>query len=504
MANPTVTTTATATVDELFRAAVAAAPDAIAVTDAQTRYTYAEFDDWVSRTASALVAGGIRAGSPIAVLSENRIEYLDVLMAAARLGVPVACLNWRLSPREITEALELVDPQLVLVSPRHEHVLPADGDAPRRVVLGAHWDRLVAGSEPLAQTPIVDPETALLIIYTSGSTGRAKGAAISHRAEVHRNITTRDEYSLEATDGFIAWTPLFHMGAADNALGTLMSGGTVHVVDGYDGRRIVSLLEQERLGWLLVMPGMIAEFIALLEQRGVRPRGLRVCGVMPDLIPRGETARLTTLLGAPFANTFGSTETGCPPCSAGVIPVGVTPTSLAKQQSVHCEVRLVADGVDVEPGVPGEVWMRGATLFTGYWGDADADARAFHAGWFRMGDLMVREPDGLLNFVDRSTYLIKSGGENIYPAEVERVLLAHPGVSGVAVVRRPDERWGEVPVAFVVATDDVDAAALDAWCRADLASYKRPKEFRFVGPLDLPRNVTGKVDRAALERVLQG
>lgn len=149
--------------------------------------------------------------------------------------------------------------------------------------------------------------------------------------------------------------------------------------------------------------------------------------------------------------------------------------------------------------------MRGPTLFSGYWRDPVANARDFADGWFHMGDLLVRNEDGTLDFVDRAKYLIKSGGENIYPAEIERVLRQHPLVADVAVVRKPDARWGEVPVAFVVpAGPGLDAESLLDLCRRDLASYKRPKEFVFEADRELPRNDTGKVIRAELESRLTG
>ncbi len=145
---------------------------------------------------------------------------------------------------------------------------------------------------------------------------------------------------------------------------------------------------------------------------------------MADLVPPAEIAEITRLLGAPYANTFGATETGCPPCSSNLIPIGVAPARLSKQQSPFCEVRLVdADDRDVPDGAPGELCMRGPTLFSGYWRAPEVNASDFRGGWFHMGDVFVRNPDGTLDFVDRVKYLIKSGGENIYPAEIERVLL---------------------------------------------------------------------------------
>jgi fatty-acyl-CoA synthase len=283
-----------------------------------------------------------------------------------------------------------------------------------------------------------------------------------------------------------------------------MSGGKVVVVDGFDRARLAAVVATEQLGWLLLMPGMVGAFAAELRDRGVHPRGVRVCGVMADLVPPAEIAEITTLLGAPYANTFGATETGCPPCSSSHIPVGVAPTRLSKQQSPYCEVRLVdADDRDVPDGTPGELCMRGPTLFSGYWRAPEANAHDFRGGWFHMGDVFVRNPDGSLDFVDRVKYLIKTGGENVYPAEIERVLLQDPRVADAAVVRRPDAKWGEVPVAFVARRDDaLTADELRACCRSALAGYKQPKDIVFIPLEAFPRSASGKVQRHELEKRL--
>src|SRR4029450_12035965 len=245
------------------------------------------------------------------------------------------------------------------------------------------------------------------------------------------------------------------MAAVDNSLGALMSGGKLIVVAGFDPERLAELVAREELGWLLLMPGMVGRFARVLAEKAVKPRGVKVCGVMADLVPPSEISEITTLLGAPYANTFGATETGCPPCSSSLIPIGVAPGRLSKRQSPFCEIRLVdADDRDVPDGTPGELAMRGPTLFSGYWNQPEVNAHDFRGGWFHMGDVFVRNPDGSLDFVDRVKYLIKSGGENIYPAEIERVLLQDSRVADAAVVRRTDSKWGEVPVAFVARRDD--------------------------------------------------
>ncbi len=468
--------------------------------------SYGELAERVSKLSSALVERGVSQGDRVAVLSENRLEYLEIMLAAASLGAIAACQNWRLAPPELQHCIDLVAPRVIFVSPRHRdklHQLQLESAA-LVVEFGDEYEQLLQGS---AEPPLVDvdPESGLLILYTSGTTGLPKGALISHRAEIVRNLVVRAEFGVAADEAFVAWSPLYHMGAADCALGALMSGGRVIVVDGFDRPTLADILERQRLGWLLLMPGMVREFADELERRGTKVHGVTVCGVMADLVPPEQIARITTLLGAPYANTFGATETGCPPCSSSLLEVGVVPQSLAKRQSPFCEVRLVdTNGHDVADGTPGELWMRGPTLFSGYWRAEDVNAEDFADGWFHMGDVFVRNADGSLNFVDRVKYLIKSGGENIYPAELERVLLAVPGVIDAAVVRCPDPKWGEVPVAFVAREHDgVDEQLLTEHCRTQLAGYKRPKAFNFIEPDAFPRSTSGKVQRHELEKRLE-
>jgi fatty-acyl-CoA synthase len=256
---------------------------------------------------------------------------------------------------------------------------------------------------------------------------------------------------------------------------------------------------------MLLMPGSIEPVVELLRSTGRKVRGIRAIGAMADLVPKKLIAELSVLANAPYLNSFGSTETGLPPASSVLIPPGTLPDSLSKRKSSLCDLRLVdPDGNDVADGEPGEAAVRGPTVFSGYWNAAETNARDFRDGWFRMGDLFRRNQDGSYDFVDRAKYMIKSGGENIYPAEIERVLLADPRVSDAIVVRKHDDKWGEVPVAFVARKDDtLTATEIEALCRSSLAGYKRPKEVHFVGFDDFPRSTTGKILRHEMEQRLK-
>ena len=477
----------------------------LAVVDGERRFTYADFNERVNRLAHVLHGEGIGRGDRVAVLSENRGEYLELLFAAGKLGAIVCALNWRLADRELAHCMTLTTPRASLVSPAYEKTARRLDGFGAVLVLGVDYETRLTNAPNTEPAIAAEPEDGHVILYTSGTTGLPKGALISHRAQIARMHSSCVDFDLAPGDNFLAWAPMFHMVSTDQSVHALCLGGTVHVVPGFDIDRILRVVETERLWWLVAMPGMIEDMVAGLKRRRSVPKGVKVVGAMADLVPRHQLAELTSLLGAPYANTFGATETGLPPASAGRVAVGAAPARLPKTPSASCLIRLVdADDEDVPDGVPGELAIRGPTLFSGYWNAPATNAQDFRGGWFHMGDMFVRNPDGTIEFVDRVKYMIKSGGENIYPAEIEQVLLSDPRVADAVVVRRADARWGEVPVAFVARRDPglTEAHLIEA-CRAGLAGYKRPKEIRFVEPDAFPRSTTGKIQRHEMEAWLR-
>ena len=493
---------AASTVGSLFAAQARISPAKVAIEDGDIRLTYAALNDAANRAANMLARCGVVRGERVAVLSENRAEYLVLQIACAKLGAILACQNWRLSAGELQHCLDLVSPRAVIVSPRHAAKMRdvAIGDA-ATVEFGPEWEIALRAAADRDPTVAVSPEDALFILYTSGTTGLPKAAVLSHRAELARTLVMPQDLGMRGGDTNLCWPPLYHMGGTEPALHSLLTGGRVIVQDGFDPARIAETLMRESFGWLSIMPGAVGALIAALEKNNMPPQGIGACGVMPDLVAPHEIARVTALLGAPYCNTFGATETGTAPLSGNRIAPGVVPNDLAKSPSPASEIRLVDEtDNDVPDGEIGELAMRGPTLFSGYWNDDAATAADFRGGWFHMGDLFRRRTDGRYDYVDRSKYLIKSGGENIYPAEIERVLLADPRVVDAVVVRRKDERWGEVPVALVVTRDaNLDPGELSQQCRAALAGYKQPKEIRLVGAERIARSTTGKIQRRALE-----
>ncbi|EAQ11357.1 fatty-acyl-CoA synthase [Maritimibacter alkaliphilus HTCC2654] len=491
----TIARAAQTTVYPLLAMRARTVPDALALTDGTTDLTFRTMLEAVDRCAAALAARGLTRGDRVAVISENRIEYALLQYAAAKLGLITACTNVRLAEPELAYCTALVEPALIVASPRYM-------DTARAVAAGVP----VAGFHDLSDegetTCVADPEDGLFIIYTSGTTGRPKAAVISHRAQLARMSSMRLDLGILPGDGYVAWAPMFHIGGSEHLCTALMSGAPGYVVDGFDVDRIIDALGRFPVGWLMLVPATIDPLIEALKERQPQIKGVRAVGCMADLVPSDTIAEITSLVGAPYLDSFGATETGMAPLSANLIPVGSRPTTFPKQLTLLTELRLCdPEGNEVPDGEPGEAWVRGPTVFSGYWNNDAVNEKDFADGWFHMGDMFRKLDDGYV-FAGRSKYLIKSGGENIYPAEIERVLLSDSRIADAIVVKKPDEKWGEVPIAVVVPAAEIDAEAVIELCRAELAGYKRPKGVLFVGMDDLPRSVSGKILREEVEKLV--
>jgi fatty-acyl-CoA synthase len=489
---------------QLVTATARRKPGAIALDDGKRTLTYGALEERANRAARALLDAGMRSGDRIAVLAENRIEYVELVLAAARTGAIVCCLNWRFSPADLAHCIGLTAPTLLFASDRHAPSLAeADLSAVNTVRFGPAYEAMVAPHGTGLISPMVGPEDGFIILFTSGTTGLSKAALISHRAEVSRLHLGQIDSWLAPGDGFVAWAPLFHMVALEHALHILALGGTVQLVDGADIDRIVHLAETFPQWWLVLLPGMMDRVVEEMRRRGKPPAPMKIVGALADLVNPDLVADTSRTFRARYWNTFGSTETGMLPFAGTRFAAGERPERLSKAPNSMHLFRLVdADDRDVAAGEPGEVAVRGPTLFSGYWNAEESNAHDFRGGWFHMGDVFVEREDGLYDYVDRAKYLIKTGAENVYPAEIERALMEDSRVLEAVVVRRPDAKWGEVPVALVCCSDPAPTAdELFALCRGRLARYKQPKEIRFVASQDdFPRSTSGKVQRQELEK----
>lgn len=495
------------TIGTLFHQQVTISGDKIAVEGEGKVLSYRQLQARVFRLVHVLMRAGVKNGDRVALLSENRVEYIELMLACAEIGAMLACCNWRQAVSELRYCFDLVNPKLIVASPRFAEQIRQINSPVSVLEIGPEYEAQISRSPESRPDVQAKAEDGLVILFTSGTTGLPKAAVISHRAMVMRGIIAKVDIDpvIYSDRYFVAWSPFFHMTSTDATFATLASGGSIVVADGFDPPRFIELIANYHIGNLVLMPGMIERVIEEIESKEITPKRVDAAGVLADLIPPWQIARITTLLRAPYRNTFGSTETGSTPGGKNFIPVGELPHKLSKRQSFCCAVRLVdADGREVKQGEPGELTIKSPGLFSGYWNAPETNATAFRNGWYHMGDVFVRNADGTLDFVDRQKYLIKSGGENIYPAEIERLLVAMPDVLDAAVVKASDAKWGEVPVAFVVRkSEQVTEEKILGFCRGKIANYKLPKKIKFIAQADIPRNQLGKVMRNKLEEMVE-
>ncbi|HMV66063.1 MAG TPA: long-chain fatty acid--CoA ligase [Myxococcota bacterium] len=466
-------------------------PDAPALVDAGTgrAWTYRELWRESLGWAGRLRAEGVRPGDRVAVLAHNRGETLAILFACAELGAILLPLNWRLTAPELTWQLDHCGARVVLVDAAHAQAL----DRPTlSLEEGPH--------DPVGDLPGSPLDAPWMILYTSGSSGRPKGALLTH-AQLHWNaLNTTLACDLRPGDATLTFAPLFHTGGM-NCLSTplLHRGGAVILTPQFDAAGALDLIARHRVTHLMGVPTiyqMMADHPAFAEAdlSSVRDALCGGAALSVSLLLRYQERNI------PLRQGFGLTEVG-PNCFS-------TPPDavLRKKGSVglpihHIEARLVRpDGVVCGPGEAGELVLRGPVVCGGYWEDPVATAKSIVDGWFHTGDLLETDEDGYFYVRGRIKEMFISGGENVYPAEVEAAIQDCPGVALAAVVGVPHALWGEVGHAFLQAQPgaDVDADAVRAFLDGRLARYKIPKVYTLLP--ELPRTGSGKIDKQLLAR----
>jgi acyl-CoA synthetase (AMP-forming)/AMP-acid ligase II len=474
--------------------------------------TYGEMAARAAALAGGLRARGVGRGDVVALLSYNCPEFLEVFFAANYLGAIAMPINWRLAAPEMRYILEhsgarafVCDDALVDVA---NEATKGMEPTPARVCIAADapdgWTPL-AELRRVTDAPVgveVAADDVHRLMYTSGTTGRPKGVMITHANVAWKNLAHMVEFGFTSADLGLACGPLYHVGALDLTTTTLIAAGATTIIHRvFDAAAVVDELERSRVTTLWLAPAMVNAIMALpdVEQRDLSSVRVIINGGEKMPIPLIERIQ-RAFPSAWFADAYGLTETVSGDTFLDRDKV-VTKLGSVGRPCLYLELDIWdRDGNPVAPGERGEIVMRGPKVFKGYWRDDDATATAFAGGWFHTGDIGMRDDDGYLFIVDRLKDMIVSGGENIAGSEVERVLYEHDAVLEAAVIGRPDERWGEVPVAYVVLRDGATASAdvLLAHCRAQLARFKVPKEITFIDAL--PRNPSGKV----LKRELRG
>jgi acyl-CoA synthetase (AMP-forming)/AMP-acid ligase II len=482
-------------------------PDkAITVFEGETT-TYGEMAARAAALAGGLVERGVGRGDVVALLSYNCPEFLEAVFAANYLGAVAMPINWRLAAPEVRYILEHSEARVLVCD---ADLVELAGDATKGM------DALVrvcvseaSGWIPFAELRTNPPARAAVeaddvhrLMYTSGTTGRPKGVMLSHANLAWKNLAHIVEFGYTSADLGLACGPLYHVGALDLTTTSLIAAGATTIIHRvFDAAQVVDELERSRVSTVWLAPAMVNAIMALpdIEQRDLSSVRLIINGGEKMPIPLIERIQ-RTFPSAWFADAYGLTETVSGDTFLDRDSI-VTKLGSVGRPCLYLELDVWDEhGSSVAAGERGEIVMRGPKVFKGYWRDPDATAAAFAGGWFHTGDIGVRDEDGYLFIVDRLKDMIVSGGENIAGSEVERVLYEHDAVLEVAVVGRPDEKWGEVPVAFVVLREGATATAdeLVEHCRGQLAKFKVPKDVLFLDAL--PRNPSGKV----LKRELRG
>jgi fatty-acyl-CoA synthase len=481
------------------------APDKVMTIFEGATTTYREMDDRVTATAGGLAERGVGPGDVVAILSYNCPEFLETLFAANALGAIAMPINWRLAAPEVRYILEHSGARALICD---ASLLPLAGEATAgledalvRVSISPVDDRawtflgeLRAGSAGAPRLAAAGDDVHRLM-YTSGTTGRPKGVMLTHANLAWKNLAHIVEFGFTSADLGLACGPLYHVGALDLTTTSLIAAGAATIVHrSFEASAVVDEIERSRVTTVWLAPAMVNAIMALpdIEQRDLSSVRVVINGGEKMPIPLIERIQ-RVFPSAWFADAYGMTETVSGDTFLDRDSI-VTKLGSVGRPCLYLDLDIWdEEGTSVPAGAQGEIVMRGPKVFKGYWRDEDATTAAFTGGWFHTGDIGVRDDEGYLYIVDRLKDMIVSGGENIASSEIERVLYEHAAVLEAAVVGRPDERWGEVPVAFVARRPgtDVTPDALIAHCQAQLARFKVPKEVTFVEAL--PRNPSGKV-----------
>ena len=477
-------------------------PDAVAIEYGDARITYRELDATAASMARGLYARGVRRGDVVASLSENHPAPVALLFACARLGAALFPLNWRLAPAEIRVQLELVRARLLVVSPRWSSRRDDVVRAAVRDVVGPD-DLLTGGPTRVTDTP--DPDDPVLVIATSGSTGVPKAVALSHANCHWTNESLAAVVPIGPDDGVLQVLPQFHVGGWNvQPLLAWRRGARVVLEADFDAERALEIIDQGRVRSMMGVPTtylLLAQSPRFASTDLGRLREVVVGGaVMPEHLAARWVER-----GVRVVQGYGLTEAAPNVCCLRPEEMADHAGSVGRPYP-FVEVALydpTSDSFVDGPG-EGELCVRGPNVFRGYLHDPESTRAAFTGEWLRTGDVASRDAAGFYRVVGRIKEMYVSGGENVYPAEVERVLDAYPGVLDATVVPVPDDRWGEVGVAYLVLAPGASAGVdeLRAHLRRELAAYKAPREFRVVE--SLPRTAVGKLDRAALASRARG
>lgn len=498
-------------ISSLIERNAAFAPDKPALNFEGETLSYAAFAARIEQAARALKSElGVALGDRIAILSLNRPDYLVLLYACARLGAMLVPLNWRLAVAEQQFILSDAAAKVLVLEQAFAAVLPAlEKNLPEAAVVGfdfapprgTTFGALLAQAGGDARNPHVDLSCPLLIVYTSGTTGRPKGAVLRQEALLWNGVMSQHMHALTSDDHVLTVLPFFHVGGLNiQTTPALQHGATVTIHSRFTPDTALACFERDRPSLTVLVPSIIQAVTDHPDWANTDLSSLKALSTGSTIVPPHLIERFVAR-GVPVLQVYGSTET-CPIAVYTRLGGDLSREGSTGLPGLCCEAIVIDDtGNEVPPDRAGEIAVRGPNVFYEYWGNEEATREALRDGWFRTGDIGRRDAEGYFWVHDRKKNVIISGGENIYAAEVERVLLEHPDVAECGVIGRTDVRWDEVPIAYVIRRKGsaVDATSLRAHIQSQLARFKVPREIVFVE--DLPRTALGKVQHFMLKQI---
>ncbi|MHB8667418.1 MAG: acyl-CoA synthetase [Burkholderiales bacterium] len=486
-------------------------PERTAIRFAGNDVSYAALAQLVQRMASAMAESGLKHGSCVAYLGVNRTEMLALLFACARLGVLFMPLNWRLAAPEHRQILEHCPASMLFVEAQFIAQTDAfkSGLPPLTAVAFGRpqpgwlaFDDFLGRAGSSARAAGVTAATPLLICYTSGSTGKPKGVLLSQDALAWNAANCVDMHQLTPQDRILTTLPLFHVGGLNNlTTPALQQGCSVVLHPKFDAEAAIDAIERERITLTVLVPAQLDMMMASPRWHSADFSSLRMITTGSTIVP-ARIIRAVHARDVPLVQIYGATET-CPIAVYLRADDAERKAGSTGKVAAHCALRIVDEsGRDVAQGASGEILVRGPNVMIGYWKAPQETAAALVDGWFHTGDIGHQDAEGYLYVDGRKKEMIISGGENIYPAEIENLLAECQDIAEASVVGRPDERWGEIVVAVVAPKTGrtLTAEAVLQLLEGRIARYKHPKEVVFVG--ELPKTALGKVRKEDLRRMV--
>jgi len=493
-------------------------PDTVALKDSERAFTYPETNERVNRLANALLSLGLEKGDRVAVVLENSIEIFELYLATAKTGIVIVPINFRLIGPDIEFIVNNSDAKALVVhdefAPTIDSIRPNLGNISpdRYIVVGEETTGYREYEAFLHEAPEdepeadVQPEDAWILIYTSGTTGTPKGVVRSHESHISFYLINAVDFGFNEHDVCMNVMPLCHINSTFFTFTFTYIGGSVyiHPARSFRAEQILEIVEREKITFISLIPTHYSLILNVSEEAKKRDTS-SIRKLLCSSAPVSKDMKLAIMdffPGVELYEAYGSTE-------AGIVTVLKPEYQMKKLGSIGFEslgtdfVKILDEvGNEVGVGEIGELYSRGPMLFDEYYKLPEKTARSFRGEWFSAGDMARRDEDGFFEIVDRKDSLIITGGEHVYPSEVEKVLSAHPGLLDAAVIGLPHEKWGEAVAAVVIPKDLNDdpptEEAIIEFCRGKMAGYKRPKAVYFISQEEMPRTGSGKVKHRIL------